>query len=136
MALIVSDTRRPSAAAVFTQNRVVAAPVVIARGESARVARAGAGTAGQCGKRELRDEDRRASGAGLRAGSGAELIGAKPEEVLPASTGVIGVELDARLIVNAMPRTGGGVWTRRDSRMRRAAIMTTDTCVKTAFACR
>ena len=54
LALIVSDTRA-TAAAVFTQNRVVAAPVEIARKNLRGVARTDARDSGQRGQRELRD---------------------------------------------------------------------------------
>src|ERR1700722_11612355 len=92
VALIVSDTPA-AAAAVFTKNRVVAGPVVVAR-RSLRVSRGSmraifvnAGNA-NCATRtaeEVALESTRAA---------AEILNIRPEEVLPASTGVIGVELD------------------------------------------
>lgn len=131
VALIVSDTPA-AAAAVFTQNRVAAAPVVVAkknlrasRGKiRALLVNAGnANCATQTGERVAMDCVKAA----------AKAIGAKPQEVLPASTGVIGVELDGFLIVNAMPKL---VENLDESRFHdaAAAIMTTDTSPKTAFA--
>ncbi len=63
----------------------------------------------------------------------AKAIGAKGEEVLPASTGVIGVELDARLIIDALPALVAGLSADRFEDAARA-IMTTDLVMKTAFA--
>jgi glutamate N-acetyltransferase/amino-acid N-acetyltransferase len=60
-------------------------------------------------------------------------LGVKPEEVLPASTGVIGVELDSRLIVNAIPKLVAELNESRFEDVARA-MMTTDTRVKIAFS--
>jgi glutamate N-acetyltransferase/amino-acid N-acetyltransferase len=54
-------------------------------------------------------------------------------QVLPASTGVIGVELDPRKIIDALPRLVGGLGTDRFDDAAHA-IMTTDLVPKTAFA--
>ena len=100
--------RAAAAAAVFTQNRVVAAPVEIAR-ENLRASRGrvravlvNAGNA-NCA---TRTGERVAIETACEAV--AKAIGAKPEQVLPASTGVIGVELDGRLIVDALPELVAG----------------------------
>jgi glutamate N-acetyltransferase/amino-acid N-acetyltransferase len=53
-------------------------------------------------------------------------------QVIPASTGVIGVELDGQLIVNALPRLVAGLSERRFPDVARA-IMTTDLVPKVAF---
>jgi glutamate N-acetyltransferase/amino-acid N-acetyltransferase len=63
----------------------------------------------------------------------AKMIGAKSEEVLPASTGVIGVELDEDLILDALPGLVGGLSPDQFEDAARA-IMTTDLTMKTAFA--
>ena len=131
LALIVSDTRA-TAAAVFTQNRVVAGPVEVAR-ENVRAARGGmrgilvnAGNANCATKTSERVAIETSRAA-------AKAIGAKGEEVLPASTGVIGVELDARLIIDALPTLVGGLSADRFDDAARA-IMTTDLVMKTASA--
>jgi glutamate N-acetyltransferase/amino-acid N-acetyltransferase len=131
LVLIVSDGPA-SAAAVFTKNRVVAAPVEVAR-QNLRAARGkarawlvNAGNA-NCATRtgaQVAQECVRAA---------ARCLDLKPYEVLPASTGVIGVEMDARLIVNALPRLAGALDCAHFDQAA-AAIMTTDTRVKTAFA--
>lgn len=85
--LILSD-RPATCAGVFTQNAVVAAPVIHSRTTVARgVARAivcNSGCANACtGEKGLQDARRMAEIA-------AQAIGVMPEEVLVASTGVIG----------------------------------------------
>jgi len=131
LALIVSHTPAV-AAAVFTQNRVVAAPVVIARVNlkaskalaSAILVNAGnANCATRTGEKVALETVRAA----------AKALGVKPEQVLPASTGVIGVEMDGSKIVAALP---GLVAALDPSKFdaAAAAILTTDTVAKTAFA--
>jgi glutamate N-acetyltransferase / amino-acid N-acetyltransferase len=131
LALIVSDGAA-SAAAVFTTNRVVAAPVELAR-RNLRVSRGrvravlvNAGNA-NCATRT----GERVANQCVRAAG--EAIGAKPAEVLPASTGVIGVELDGSLIVSAMPELVAGLNASRFEDAARA-MLTTDTCAKMASA--
>ena len=131
LALIVSDAPAV-AAAVFTQNRVVAAPVMLAR-KNLRASRGkacailvNAGNA-NCATR---------TGDGVAQATvraAAKALGVKPEYILPASTGVIGVEMDGSKIVNALP----GLVARLDAahfNAVAAAIMTTDTVPKTAYA--
>jgi glutamate N-acetyltransferase/amino-acid N-acetyltransferase len=131
VALIVSDTRA-TAAAVFTQNRVVAGPVEVAR-KNVRAARGrmrgilvNAGNA-NCATKTSVQVAIETSRAAARA------IGAKAEEVLPASTGVIGVELDGQLIIDALPGLVAGLSADRFEDAARA-ILTTDLVMKTAFA--
>ncbi len=131
VALIVSDG--PAfAAAVFTRNRVVAAPVEIARQNlrlSRGIARALLINAGNANC-ATRTGERVAIECVAAA---AKALGVKPTEVLPASTGVIGVEMDGSLIVKAVPRLIADL---AESRFEAAAraIMTTDTRVKIASA--
>jgi glutamate N-acetyltransferase/amino-acid N-acetyltransferase len=131
LALIVSDTPA-AAAAVFTQNRVAAAPVALAR-ENLRASRGkacaimvNAGNA-NCA---TRSGDQVALATVLAA---AKALGVKPEYVLPASTGVIGVEMDGRKIANALPALVAKLDAGKFNEVA-AAIMTTDTVRKTAFA--
>ena len=131
LALIVSDTPA-SAAAVFTQNRVVAAPVELARThlrESRGRVRACLVNAGNANC-ATRTGDRVALES-VRVT--AKTLGVEDTQVLPASTGVIGVEMNGRLVVDAMPELVAAL--RPDSfDAVAAAIMTTDTRPKTAFA--
>ena len=101
LGLIVSD-RPADAAAVFTQNRVQAAPVKVARKHlkqshaKVKAILVNAGNA-NCATRT----GEKVALASCQAA--AKALKAKPEQVFPASTGVIGVELDQNLIVKAMP---------------------------------
>jgi glutamate N-acetyltransferase/amino-acid N-acetyltransferase len=100
VALAVADEAVPTAA-VFTTNLVRAAPVEIAaeraRRGSARAILVNSGCANAC-----------TGAAGFAAArdtsaSVAQAIGASPEEVLPASTGVIGLVLDAAKVIGQVP---------------------------------
>jgi len=129
LALIVSDTPA-SAAAVFTKNLVVAAPVEIAR----RNLRAARGKVRAC----LINAGN--ANCATRTGelvaiecvrSTAQALGVQPHEVLPASTGVIGVEMNADLVTKAMAQLAAGLRADRFGDVSQA-IMTTDTRPKTA----
>lgn len=129
LALIVPDTPA-AAAAVFTQNRVQASPVRIGRfnlnKSRGRVGAVliNAGNA-NCA---TRTGDRVALAC---CDAVAKYFPFPPEQVFPSSTGVIGVELDQHLIVNALPALVGGLSPDRFEDAARA-ILTTDTVVKTA----
>jgi glutamate N-acetyltransferase/amino-acid N-acetyltransferase len=90
LALAISDTPA-SAAGVFTQNRVVAAPVRLCRERLPRADARGvvicSGNANACtGQRGLEDAHRTAMLT-------AEAVGCRPEQMLVCSTGVIGRHL-------------------------------------------
>jgi glutamate N-acetyltransferase/amino-acid N-acetyltransferase len=131
LALIVSD-RPASAAAVFTKNRVVAGPVTVAKRNlrvsggrmQAILVNAGNANCATATSEQVAFDSIRAAG---------EALGIAPHCVLPASTGVIGVELDVRRITAALPRLKSSL--NPDSfDAAAAAILTTDTRSKTAFA--
>jgi len=102
LAVIVSGI--PAAAAgVFTQNRVAAAPVVLSR----KNLRQSKGTVGAILINAGNANCATRTGAKVAAtttAAAAKLLRLKPSEVLPASTGVIGVELDPALITNNLPK--------------------------------
>jgi glutamate N-acetyltransferase/amino-acid N-acetyltransferase len=131
LALIVSDSPA-SAAAVFTQNRVVAAPVRLAQANlktskgKVRAWMINAGNA-NCA---TRTGDQVAMATVKAAG---EALGVPPYEVLPASTGVIGVEMNGQLVINALPDLVASLRADHFDAVA-AAIMTTDTRPKTAYA--
>ena len=131
LALIVS-AMPANAAAVFTQNRVQAAPVVLAR-QNLRASKGKVGAilvnAGNANCATRTGE--RVAAATCRAA--AKLLRLKPTEVLPSSTGVIGVELDPKLIVDALPPLVGSMTEDGFERVSQA-IMTTDKVSKTASA--
>jgi glutamate N-acetyltransferase/amino-acid N-acetyltransferase len=131
LALIVSGV--PAAAAgAFTQNRVQAAPVKVCR-QHLRMSRGRVGAilvnAGNanCATRT----GYRVALTSCRAV--AKRMQLSPAQVLPASTGVIGVELDFGLIERALPQLFAGLAENRFSDVARA-IMTTDLVAKEAFA--
>jgi len=131
LALIVSDAPA-SAAAVFTKNRVVAGPVTVARQNlrssrgrmQAILVNAGNANCATPTAEKVAIETSRAT---------AELLGIKPNQVLPASTGVIGVPLDARPVVDCLFRLKETLDPSRFDAVA-SAILTTDTRPKTAFA--
>lgn len=131
LALIVSDSPA-SAAAVFTTNRVEAAPVRLSRRNlaqshgTARAIMVNAGNA-NCATR-TGDRVALATSKSL-----ARLLKVKPEEVLPSSTGVIGVELDPALITIALPQAVEAL-TSHSFLDAADAILTTDTVRKVAYA--
>ncbi len=131
LGLIVSDLPA-AAAAVFTTNRVQAAPVRLARRhlrESGGVARAILANAGNANC-ATRTGDRVALASCLAL---ARRLKIPVREVLPASTGVIGVELPGRLILDAIPALCARLKHGRFAEVARA-ILTTDTTHKTAAA--
>ena len=131
LALIVSGLPA-HAAAVFTQNRVQAAPVRLSRHNLSRSGGLTGAILMNAGNANCatRTGDRVALATSKAA---AKLLRLHAEQVLTASTGVIGVELDARKIVDALPRLVAGLNPDRFDDAARA-IMTTDRVPKTAFA--
>lgn len=134
LALIVAD-QPASAAAVFTANRVIAAPLIVdqehlrATGGRVRVAMINAGNA-NCA----------AGQAGLDAArstctAAAQILGCMAEEVFPSLTGIIGVPLPAEKVIAALPALAAQLGPESDHFQEVAqAILTTDTVEKTAFA--
>jgi glutamate N-acetyltransferase/amino-acid N-acetyltransferase len=132
LALLVSDA--PAAvAAVFTTNLAQAAPILVSRDHLVRsggVARAvivNSGCANAC-----------TGEAGMRVARGmaeatAALVGCPAEEVLVASTGVIGVSLDLDKIQRALPAAVEALNADHGALAARA-IMTTDPFPKEAAA--
>lgn len=131
LALIVSDTPA-AAAAVFTVNRVQAAPVVLSRrnleasGGVVRAVLVNAGNA-NCATRT----GEKVAVATTKALG--KILKCPAAHVLPASTGVIGVELNPALITNALPELVAEL--NAESFLNAAdAILTTDLVRKVAFA--
>jgi len=128
--LIVSGL--PAAAAgVFTQNRVQAAPVKLCRRHLA--ASRGAVGAILVNAGNANCATRTGDAVALACcRSAARLLRLPVTHVMPASTGVIGVELDAKLIVNAVPLLVAGLREDGFDSVARA-ILTTDLVPKVAF---
>ena len=131
LTLIVSDAPA-SAAAVFTTNAVRAAPVTITARhlrKSRGVCRAIVANAGNanCATPTMNKVAR------ATAKAAGKLLGARREEVLLASTGVIGEPLDEKRITQALPVLLDRLSPESFAGSARA-IMTTDTFAKTAYA--
>lgn len=128
LALVVSDTPA-SAAGVFTQNQVVAAPVRLCRERLPRADARGvvicSGNANACtGQRGMDDAHRMAAVA-------AQAVGCRAEQMLVCSTGVIGRHLPMACIETGIPSAAKQM---EDSTVAlecaARAILTTDTRIK------
>ncbi len=133
-ALIVADAPA-SAAAAFTTNRVIAAPLIVdkehlrATGGKVRVVAINAGNA-NCAAGQAGLDAARATCA-----AAAQTFHCRTEEVFPSSTGVIGVPLPAGKLIDALPEAAAVLGAESERFMEAAqAILTTDTVEKTAFA--
>lgn len=129
LALIYSEAEATSAAGVFTTNRVAAAPVLLSRRHlvrsrgRARAIVVNAGNANACtgsaGERAAEETAR----------SVAECLGVPANQVLVASTGVIGVPFPPSKITRHLPALCASLATSNSGDVARA-IMTTDTFPK------
>src|SRR5438105_3464824 len=128
LALVVSDTPA-SAAGVFTQNQIVAAPVRVCRERLPRPDARGvvicSGNANACtGQQGLQDARR------MTAVSG-QALGCKAEQILVSSTGVIGRPLPMPEIEKGIQAAAGQLQSSSAALDRAAhAILTTDTKIK------
>ncbi len=127
--------RPATAAAMFTSNQIVAAPLVIGQRHLAKNAARVQAVVVNAGNANCATGE-----AGLEAcqqvcAAAGALFGCDPHAVFPSSTGIIGVPLPAEKIVTALPAVGAALG---DSpahlRSFAEAIMTTDTQPKMAFA--
>src|ERR1039458_2834547 len=133
-ALIVADAPA-SAAAAFTSNHVIAAPLIVdkehlsATGGRVRVAAINAGNA-NCAAGEAGMRAARANCAALT-----QTFGCRAEEVFPSSTGIIGVPLPAEKLIAALPELAANLGNEASDFSEAAhAILTTDLVEKMAFA--
>lgn len=129
VALVVSDTPAV-AAAMFTQNQFPAAPVIVAREQlgrrpQARAVLINAGIANAC------TGDQGIANCRATQALVAAMAGLSPEDVLPASTGVIGPQLDMGKWERVMPVLAGRLGSGDPGSFTRG-IMTTDAFPKMA----
>ena len=128
LAVLVSETEA-SAAAVFTRNVVRAAPIqwsvraIEKSGGRARAIVINSGNANACTGSDGE------SAADRTARETARLLGCGAEEVLVASTGVIGKKLPVERLTAALPGAIGRL-SRDEGDAVAKAILTTDTCTK------
>ena len=131
LALVVNDGPQHAAAAVFTSNRVVGAPVMWSRQAIkdgvARVVVLNSGAANVCtGPGGFQDSHATAEKV-------AEVLGIGAIDVLVASTGLIGVRLAAEKLLAGIPVAAEALGSDEASGVSAAtAIMTTDSVPKTA----
>lgn len=132
---ILLATAGANAAAMFTTNRVQAAPLIVgarhlqASGKRVRAVLVNAGNA-NCATGEAGRE------AAMECCRAAALtFGCAPNEVIPSSTGIIGVPLPVEKVRAALPELHASAGSTGDHfGSVAAAIMTTDVRPKTAFA--
>jgi glutamate N-acetyltransferase / amino-acid N-acetyltransferase len=129
LALIFSDAPQTAAAGVFTTNRAAAAPVVLSRANlkksrgRARAIVANSGNANACtGSAGMRVAEETAQAVAKR-------LGLSPQDVLVASTGVIGTPLKLDLILKQLPTLQENLSAENAPEVARA-MMTTDTFPK------
>jgi glutamate N-acetyltransferase/amino-acid N-acetyltransferase len=129
LAVILSDCEATTAAGVFTANRAAAAPVILSRQHlatsrgKARAVIVNAGNANAAtGRAGLEAAERTAQTA-------AKLLGVPTEQVLVASTGVIGLPLKLELITVNLPALMESLSVQNAGAVAQA-IMTTDTVPK------
>jgi glutamate N-acetyltransferase / amino-acid N-acetyltransferase len=127
---LVRSIPRATGSAVFTSNRMAAAPVVVSREHlglaepQAVVTNSGNANAATGQRGEL---DARATAAAT-----ARLLGLDAEEVVVLSTGVIGARLPLDRILEGLPRAAAAL--SNDGRPLAEAILTTDTRTKESVA--
>jgi glutamate N-acetyltransferase/amino-acid N-acetyltransferase len=124
LAILAADAAVPTAG-LFTTNLATAAPVIVSRqhlertGGRIRALVVNSGCANACtGDQGMRDARAMASAA-------AEALACEPEEVLVASTGVIGVALPMANVLNGIASAAVTLARGRGAEMARA-VMTTD----------
>ncbi len=130
LAIILADGST-SAAGVFTLNKAKAAPVIVSQ-ENLKHSQGyckgvviNSGNANACtGKKGLENANKMTEAA-------AKLLGITPEELLVASTGVIGVQLPMEMVLQGISQAVQGL-DYSNSAAAAEAIMTTDTYPKEA----
>jgi glutamate N-acetyltransferase/amino-acid N-acetyltransferase len=134
VAIAVCDTPAP-AAAMFTSNQLVAAPITVGRshlaatGNQVRAVLVNAGNA-NCATGAPGIDACHRSCVAL-----ADAIGCVFDEIIPSSTGIIGVPLPVENLLAAIPAAKAALGdTQADADAFATAILTTDTKPKTAHA--
>src|ERR1051326_32268 len=126
---LIASTTPATAAGVFTQNRVYAAPVRVCRERLPTAEARGlvvcSGNANACtGQQGYQDAVRMCALA-------AEMVSCRPEQVLVGSTGVIGRPLPMPKIENGIRQAGAALEPSATAFHSTArALLTTDTCIK------
>jgi glutamate N-acetyltransferase/amino-acid N-acetyltransferase len=132
---VVRDAGAAVGAAMFTTNRVVAAPVTVGRRHLAATGGRVAAVLVNSGNANCANGEPGIEGCVTTCVAAAESFGCIFDEVFPSSTGIIGVPFPAEKVVDAIPglkASLGSTGQHAEAFVR--AIMTTDTTQKTAYA--
>ena len=122
-------------AAMYTSNRVVAAPVTVGRRHLLSTGGRVGAVLVNAGNANCANGEPGIDGCVATCVAAAETFGCIFDEVVPSSTGIIGVPFPAEKVVAAMPALKAAVGDTADHAEAFArAIMTTDTRMKTAHA--
>ena len=132
LALVVSDTPA-TAAAVFTLNKVQAAPVLVSKEHLAKSGGIVSAIVVNSGCANACTGDAGMADARTMAAETARLAGCPPEQVLVASTGVIGVNLPMDKLRSGIPLAFAAL-ARSEGPRAAQAIMTTDPFPKESAA--
>jgi len=122
---VLACEQTAAAAAIFTTNLAVAAPVIVSREHLERSRGRSRAIVTNSGCANACTGDAGLANARLMGAATAAGLGCSPEEVLVASTGVIGVALDMDRVTTGIARAVPGLARDRGGDMARA-IMTTD----------
>jgi glutamate N-acetyltransferase/amino-acid N-acetyltransferase len=132
LTLVVADSPC-SAAGVFTTNRVQAAPVLYDREVLATSAGEIRGIIANAGCANACTGDEGKANTRAMAGLAADLVGARADQILVLSTGVIGRQLDMAKVTKGVQALAPQTW-QTSAEAASLAIMTTDTHPKRARA--
>ncbi len=132
---VILAPQSATAAALFTSNRVQAAPLIVDQRHLERSEHTLRAVLVNAGNANCATGAAGVSAAEQCCRAAAEVFSCAPHEVFPSSTGIIGVPLPADKVCDAMPALlqAAGDTPEHFAAMA-GAIMTTDTCPKTAFA--
>jgi glutamate N-acetyltransferase/amino-acid N-acetyltransferase len=131
-ALAVEGT---TAAAMFTSNRMVAAPVIVGREHLRQSSGHVRFVAVNAGNANCATGDAGIEASNSVCAAAAKEFGCAEHEVFPSSTGIIGVPLAAEKLVAALPKIAAHLGKSPEHLQQFAeAILTTDTCSKIASA--
>jgi glutamate N-acetyltransferase/amino-acid N-acetyltransferase len=132
---LITSSPGTKAAAVFTRNRVVAAPLRVAKTSLRAVRGSVRAVVVNSGNANCATGDAGLRGCRRVCREAARLLGVRPEEIFPSSTGIIGVPFPAEKIIDHLlklfQRQQSGV---ESMHAFSQAIMTTDTRPKIASA--
>src|SRR6202051_5138506 len=124
-----------NAAAMFTKNQVVAAPVTVGRRHLAATGGRVGAVLGNAGNANCASGKAGIDGCVRTCAAAAESFGCIFDEVFPSSTGIIGVPFPGEKVIAALPELKAALGdSAAHAELFARAIMTTDTKMKVAQA--